>query len=60
MALDSLIRITHSGSEKEAIESILQLFNLLFYQENCYMCLLQIDNQLKYILYQNWRKMNQK
>ena len=30
MALDSLTRITHSGSEKEAIESILQLFNLLF------------------------------
>ena len=33
MAFDSMARITHSGSEKEAIERILQLFKMLFIPE---------------------------
>jgi len=36
MAFDSMVRITHSGSEKEAIESILQLFEMLFIPEVLY------------------------
>ena len=36
MALDSLARITHSESEKEAIESILKLFEMLFIPEVLY------------------------
>jgi len=33
LALDFMARISHSGSEKEAIESILQLFEMLFIPE---------------------------
>lgn len=36
MAMDSLTRITHSESEKEAIESFLQLFEMLFIPEILY------------------------
>jgi two-component system cell cycle response regulator len=36
MAMDSLTRITHSGSDKEAIESFLQLFEMLFIPEILY------------------------
>lgn len=41
MAMDSLSKISHSGNEQETIESILQLFEMLFIPEFlCYVSLL--------------------